>query len=111
MTYQIPNYLEHISTNKFYSGMHWTKRRSISDAWHNAIILLCKQKKIATVKKRCIIIFGFNNKFDCDNNSVMVKMIVDGLVKAKVLKGDSKKYVVGITVYISDSNYLDIQEI
>ena len=38
-----------------------------------------------------------NSRRDCDNVAFAKKFILDGLVKAGVLKGDSRKYVIGFT--------------
>lgn len=110
MIIKIPDDLPSISTNAYYSGMHWSKRKRIADTWHMRIKALCRQAKISKVKK-CKLIFDFNNRYDLDNNSAMIKMIIDGLVFAGVLPDDNKDHVKEIVIRESSQNRVTILEL
>jgi hypothetical protein len=98
-----------ISNNDFYSGMHWTKRRAIAKTFHEMVWYLCRQYNVPEVKSKCKIIFMFNNKLDTDNNSIMAKMIIDGLKKSGILIDDTRKHVSAIEIIAGDSNYFEIE--
>lgn len=102
--------LEPISLNAFYSCMHWSKRKKIADTWHTYIKYKCKELKIKPIKK-CKLIFDFKNNFDIDNNAVMIKMTIDGMVCAGVLPDDNKDHVKEILIRESNKNRVVIYEL
>lgn len=110
MVFNIPKELKRISTNDFYSGMHWSRRKKISDEWHLIIISECHKQNIKPVSK-CKLTFEWNNRYDLDNNSAMEKMVIDGLVKAKIITDDSKKYVVEKLTKSGNYDMVIIEEI
>jgi len=67
----------------------------------------CKQQKIPPVKDYPVKIlfrwFSKDNRKDIDNVAFSKKFILDGLVIAKVLENDSRKFVSGFT----DEFYVD----
>jgi len=104
--YELPK----VSTNQYYTGMHWSQRNKIAKKYHNDIYYLCKKNNLPKVKESCKIIFGFATKFDLDNNSIIIKMIIDSLRYGGIIKDDNKKYVKGIEIKIADENYFEIIE-
>jgi hypothetical protein len=109
MVIEIPKDLKPISSNDFYSGVHWTKRKKIADEWHLKIKLICRELRIEPVKK-CKLIFDFNNRFDIDNNSAMIKMVIDGMVIAGIFPDDNKDHIKEIVIRESKYNRLTILE-
>lgn len=87
-----------VSMNVFYSGTHWRKKHKIASQYHELIKWYCREKKIRKFNAPVILHFTFNNRLDIDNNGAMVKMIIDGLVRAKVFEDDNKKYIKGYSV-------------
>lgn len=86
----------YISTNLYYSGMHWTARNKIKDAWHKLVADATKAYDIQPYSVPVQLYFEWSNRFDLDNNAVMRKMIIDGLVQARIIIDDTKKFVKGI---------------
>jgi len=52
----------------------------------------------------------FNNKFDIDNNSIMAKMIIDGM-KGIVIQDDSRKFVKSLTLKFYDEDGIKVEVI
>ena len=102
-----------VSTNKFYEGTHWSKRKTIKDQ----ILLLTKKKfkEIDFIDNKVDIHFTFNwqkNPLDSDNNSFLVKCLIDCLVKYGVLKNDTITYVGRVSmesVKEKTENYVEIE--
>jgi hypothetical protein len=86
---------EEVSSNKFYSGCHWSKRKKIADKYHYLVKSQLSQK-LDMINKPVEIIIKYNNKFDIDNQGIMSKMIIDAL-KGVVIKDDSRKYFKRLT--------------
>lgn len=87
------------SLNKIYAGVHWAVRKQHADAGHEA----CMHLEIAMFKHPVSLIFipvvgkgGIAR--DCSNYSYAAKIVEDGLVKTRILKDDSPKYVASITI-------------
>ena len=71
------NGLKKLSANKYYAGMHWTKRKELKDNYKLSIKSQCK-RKFAKGKYRTNWYFEFKNKpLDASNCFVMLKMIED----------------------------------
>ena len=98
----------YISTNQYYSGMHWTVRRYIGDAWHETVKAALNFYDILAVDYPVKLKFYWNNRFDLDNNAVMRKMIIDSLVLANILPDDTKKYIKSISEYIYEEEGIRI---
>jgi hypothetical protein len=76
-----PNFIElfnlpKISLNKYYAGMHWSKRNSIKDKYHRLIPTLNDIK--FPIRVHYVFIFK-NNPLDASNCVGMLKMIEDVL--------------------------------
>ena len=86
------------SANTIYAGMHWRKRKAIADTWHLLVRVWVRKYGIHPVDGLVDIQiecwFGPGRKaFDSSNCSFTLKLIEDGLVAAKILKGDGPQYV------------------
>lgn len=88
------------SANKF-------ARNKIKQDETDRVYWECKKQKIETVDKYPVFIlfkwYSKNKKMDIDNVSFGKKFILDGLVKAQIIKGDGRKFVSGF----SDEFFID----
>ena len=88
---------EKITTNKIYSGIHWTKRKKHKDAYRNSIFV---SQPVKTFPVDIVYDFYFTkNALDTTNTSYMAKLIEDCLVKKGVLPDDCIKYVSSSKLY------------
>jgi hypothetical protein len=101
--------LPKISCNEF-NNMHWSAKKRMRETFYEAIWYTCKKNGMQPIRNNCRINFVFRNRFDADNNGDMVKMIVDGLRYAKIIKDDNKKYFTGYSVDVGDQDYFEIIE-
>ena len=102
-TFYINNYTP-ISTNKIYSGCHWTKRKKIADEFHLLVTDAVNLFKVSSFIGSVELSFKWSNKsrFDLDNHAFMRKMIIDALVKKGIVVGDQKRYIKKITEEFSE---------
>jgi hypothetical protein len=56
-------------------------------------------------EKPVVLSFYFNDRLDCSNHGMLVKMIEDGM-KGRLIADDSKKFVQGIECYFHDEEYI-----
>lgn len=92
------------SLNKWYVGLHWTKRKKEADKWHLLVKKAVGRKK-AELEFPVSLHFHFNfgkgrRTYDVSNCAATVKLIEDGLCKAGVLPDDTAKYVNEITMTV-----------
>ena len=77
------NDLPKISNNKFYAGIHWSKRKELKDNLASLVrVLFFKQTNRRSFSKPCKVeyIFEFKQKpLDCSNCVGMLKIIEDVL--------------------------------
>ena len=79
---------EKVSTNKIYSGMHWTKRSKLKDLYHNSLLPFRKMKH-EDYPAAISYIFTFKSKpLDTTNCTFMCKMLEDGLIANGIIKND-----------------------
>lgn len=97
-----------LSTNEFYSGKHWAKRKNIKDQYRNVPFTA---EPITNYPVNCHYTFYIPNNYDTSNLSIMMKLIEDCLVKKGILENDSRKYVRRITMEAVKSNegYCEIE--
>lgn len=91
--YNIKIDIEKISTNEIYAGRHWRTRQKHKE---NYLILTNCFKNYDLIEDKVDIHIDFYFKgraLDSSNCSYMFKLIEDCLVKHKVLKDDTIKYV------------------
>lgn len=84
------------SLNKYYSGMHWTKRKSITDEWHLRFLAAFRKAKMPKPLKHpitlCVIEFCKRIR-DSDGTVMASKFAGDALVKYGYLPDDNPSYI------------------
>ena len=74
----------------------------IKRTWTDTIVLLARAAKLEPVERARLVFDWFEPKRNRDPDNIAAggrKLILDGLVKAKVLPGDGWKHVVGWSDY------------
>ena len=96
--------------NAYYAGKHWSGRKSDAEFWHLATrAAMSKQVvRLKPFEKPVILTFYFNDRLDCSNHAMLIKMIEDGM-KGRIIADDSREYVHGIECYFHDEDYILIQ--
>ena len=92
------NEISQYSFNKVYSqSWHWTDRKEVANYIHKLVYYTMVKRNIPLIlfKKPVKVILSYNSKLDCDNHSLLSKLIVDGL-KGHLIKNDTRKYVVEV---------------
>ena len=95
---------EKVSTNKFYAGMHWTKRNELKNIYHWELKSAINKYKPKIDKFPIDLCFDFYFKsrmLDADNCSVMAKMITDALRKENIIPDDTYKYIYSVKYSVS----------
>lgn len=88
MTYEIPAIPP--SNNRFIGRTNYREYQRIKKQWAELIAFLCRprpKEPLSGVTVKISYYFPDNRRRDCDNYSG--KMILDGLVKAEIIKDDS----------------------
>jgi uncharacterized protein YqgV (UPF0045/DUF77 family) len=86
--------LPKISLNKWYSGIHWTKRKKIKDTY--TLLVKSQFKKVLPKSNTYKVAYNFtfkNRALDASNCVAMVKMIED-----IIFENDSYKIVKSILI-------------
>lgn len=96
--------------NAYYAGKHWSARKRDADFWHQLVRSCLDGQEVRRIpfKRPVIISFWFNDRLDCSNHGVMIKMIEDGM-KGRLIQDDSRKYVKGIECYFHDEDYIKVE--
>lgn len=96
--------------NAYYSGKHWSRRKQDAEFWHLLTISALNRQEVRTTpfENPVILTFFFNDKLDCSNHGVLIKMIEDGM-KGRIIADDSRKFVKGIECYFHDEGYILVQ--
>lgn len=102
-------FAEQYGLNAYYSGKHWAVRRQDAESWHHMVRTEIRLQKCRTVpfEKPVELYFYWNDGLDLSNHAVMAKMIEDAMIGV-IIKGDGKKYVVGIHHYFHDKNVIGV---
>jgi hypothetical protein len=90
-----------VSGNATFAGMHWTKRKALTDKWHGIFSRLMESAGVQAMR-RFRINLAYNSRHDCDNLMLICKWLAD-TVKGKYVADDSKKYYRGINIEPKDS--------
>ena len=106
---------EKISTNKIYSGIHWTKRSKHKDVFYWEVKSALNKRKIQGIEFLYPICIDYDFRFkmrplDTTNCTYMAKMIEDALVKCNILTNDSPKYVAKSS-FVSNKNNHEKEDI
>ena len=96
--------------NAYYAGKHWSVRKRDAEFWHMLVRSCLDGQDVRRIpfKRPVIISFWFNDRLDCSNHGVMIKMIEDGM-KGRLIEDDSRKYVKGIECYFHDEDYIKVE--
>lgn len=96
--------------NAYYAGKHWSRRKQDADYWHLLTISAMNRDEVRRrpFTRPVILTFWFNDRLDCSNHAMYIKMIEDGM-KGRIIEDDSKKYVKGIECYFHDEDYILVQ--
>ena len=83
------------STNKFYAGTHWTKRKELKNGFLGNVARVCKKlEQIDSYPIQIRYRFIFETRaLDTLNCAIMAKCIEDALVSIRVLKEDDPAHV------------------
>jgi len=88
-----------ISDNLFYSAKHWSIRAGLKNDLLKTFTILFLEAKLTPMSEIAIVV-KFNNRTDCDNGSVLGKIMVDSLRHCGYLQDDTKKfYKTRATIY------------
>lgn len=95
--------------NSFYAGKCWQARKSDADFWHRLVSAEMERQGVRKFpfENPVILTFWFNDRLDCSNHAMYVKLIEDGL-KGRVIKDDTRRYVVGIEMYFHDEDCIRV---
>lgn len=104
------NWSKYYGMNAYYAGKHWSQRKRDAEFWH-LLVRSCmngQEVRRTPFKRPVVISFWFNDRLDCSNHGVMIKMIEDGM-KGRLIQDDSRKYVKGIECYFHDEDYIKVE--
>lgn len=92
--------LPKLSLNKWYAGVHWTKRKEIKDLYYLLVKSQFKEVLKASGRYSCIYDFYFKSRpLDASNCIAMVKLIED-----IIFEDDNYKIVKEIKISSNKSN-------
>lgn len=102
LTYEIPKNFK-ISTNKIYSGIHWTQRKIFADYFHQISFEDCREIINRSGKINflisCKFKFYFKSRYlDHLNLAFMAKTIEDWFVCNWLINDDTNKFIKNITL-------------
>ena len=95
--------------NAYWSGKHWAKRKADADYWHRLVEYEMNRQKVTRepFEVPVVITFFWDDDLDCSNHAAIAKMIEDSM-KGRVLKDDSRKWVVGIEHYFGAGGVIGV---
>ncbi len=89
-------------TNAMYAGQHWKKRKEHADTGHwAALVAVRKYYPADHLDSPVALTFTPHHNgriYDLDGYAYTVKIIIDGLVRAGLLKDDSQKFIKSLTI-------------
>lgn len=80
-----------ISDNLFYSAKHWAVRAGMKNDILKYFTIKFLQAKIKPMSEIALVV-KYNNRTDCDNNSIIGKMMVDSLKHCGYIVNDDKRF-------------------
>lgn len=92
------------SLNQWYSGGHWSKRSRTKNTWRMLVRAAVRRHAVEPVTRYPVRVdvlcrFGKGDRsYDCTNIAATAKLAEDGLVHARILQGDSRRYVRPVTL-------------
>jgi Holliday junction resolvase RusA-like endonuclease len=99
-----------LSNNAYYAGMYYKKRQKIAEEWHYATFIAVRNNSDGELPTKFPVrviyhVYMPNRRMDIDN--VSTKAILDGLVLAEVLPGDSLEFVREVRTVFKDVDKID----
>lgn len=96
--------------NAYYAGKHWAIRKRDAEYWHYLTLSAMNKQGVRQkpFEKPVILTFYFNDRLDCSNHGMYIKLIEDGM-KGRIIADDSRKFVKGIESYFHDEDYILIE--
>lgn len=93
--------------NAYYAGKHWSKRQEDARYWHALTwAAMAKGKCRKTPFENPVIItYYFNDRLDCTNHAMYIKMIEDAM-KGRIIQDDSRRWVKGSECYFHDEDHI-----
>lgn len=87
-----------VGWNYLYQVAHWRKRKMIADEIHTLVFVFCRNLHLEPIKKRVSIELVAHATRPLDPDNICAKLYIDGLVKAKVLEDDNRKFIEEVTL-------------
>lgn len=83
----------------------------MADEIHELVWFYCKNNHIEPIKKRVAVEIVAHAKTPLDPDNICAKLYIDGLVKAKVLEDDNRKFIEEVTLISEkdNKNWLEIK--
>jgi len=101
---------EKVSSNKIYSGMHWTKRKKLADLYHYSLLEFKDKFEIEEYPVCINFIFYFKGRLlDVDNCFFMAKLIIDGLRGINLITDDTPKYINEISITVQKGKLDEVE--
>lgn len=96
--------------NAYYAGKHWAQRREDAEFWHGLVRAEMNRQNVRETpfRKPVAITFYFNDRLDCSNHCIMVKLIEDAM-KGRLITDDNRRYVKGISICFHDEDCILIE--
>lgn len=93
--------------NSYYSTKHWSQRKKDADYWHMLTwAAMAKGKCRKTPFENPVILtFYFNDRLDCSNHAMYIKMIEDSM-KGRIIQDDTRRWVKGIECYFHNEDHI-----
>lgn len=85
------------SWNELWKGVHWSKRKRITDAWHNMVFFGVKEAKLKPMKRVRITFIRIAPRV-IDSDNIIAKPCLDALVLSGILVNDTPEYVTEVTL-------------
>jgi len=84
------------SWNKYYSGLHWWERKSLTDEVHSLVVATLGPEFETFDVPVDIVVTAYFKSHPQDPDNICTKMYIDGLV-GRVIHNDTMEYVASVT--------------
>lgn len=93
--------------NSYYSTKHWSQRKKDADYWHMLTLAAMAKGKCRKTpfENPVIITYYFNDRLDCTNHAMYIKMIEDAM-KGRIIQDDTRRWVKGIECYFHNEDHI-----
>ena len=95
--------------NAFWAGKCWQARKTDADYWHKLVSYEMDRQDVRKFpfKNPVILTFYFNDRLDCSNHAIYVKLIEDSM-KGRVIQDDNRTWVHGVEMYFHDDDCIRV---